>query len=78
MFEFLLCEWHITPDYILSNWTDELFNLMVEKLAIRKERETSAMRGTGYAKGMNKTVSDSTFFAIAGKLVKVVKKNADR
>lgn len=35
-----MAEWHTTPDYIVNNWTDELLNLMIEKLVERKERET--------------------------------------
>ena len=31
----MLAEWHLTPEYILENWTDELFELMWEK---RNER----------------------------------------
>ena len=34
-----MAEWHITPDYIVNNWTDELFNLMCEKLSERKKLE---------------------------------------
>jgi len=34
-----MAEWHVTPDYMLNNWTDELFDLMVEKLIERKKRE---------------------------------------
>ncbi len=40
-----MSEWHITPDYIVENWTDELLNLMVEKLGDRKKRESDAMKG---------------------------------
>jgi len=39
-----MSEWHVTPDYITNNWTDELFDLMVEKLIERKNRETSAIK----------------------------------
>ena len=34
-----MSEWHLPPDYIVSNWTDELLNRMVDKLTERKERE---------------------------------------
>jgi len=40
-----MSEWHITPDYIVDNWTDELLNLMVGKLSERKEREKKAIEG---------------------------------
>ena len=36
-----MAEWHITPDYIVNNWTEELLNLMIDKLTERKERERS-------------------------------------
>jgi len=32
-----MTEWHLSPDYIVTHWTDELFNLMVEKLTERKK-----------------------------------------
>lgn len=38
-------EWHVTPDYIVEHWTDELFMLMVDALASRKERESEARQG---------------------------------
>jgi len=41
----LLAEWHITPDYIVSNWTEELLELMVKKLVERKQRESDAISG---------------------------------
>jgi len=31
-----MSEWHLSPDYIVTHWTDELFDLMVEKLTERK------------------------------------------
>ena len=34
-----MAEWHVTPDYIVNNWTEELLDLMMEKLAERWERE---------------------------------------
>ena len=43
-----MVEWHTTPDYIVNNWTDELFELMVVKMVERKKRESDAMdRATG-------------------------------
>lgn len=35
-----MSEWHVTPDYIVNNWTDELLDLMIEKLVERRKRET--------------------------------------
>ena len=38
-----MVEWHVTPDYIVSNWTDELLHLMVGKLNERKHGEREAV-----------------------------------
>lgn len=67
-----MAEWHLSPDYIVNNWTDELLNLMVEKLTERKQREVQAMRPLGSSGGHR--VSDKELFAQAGNLIKVVKK----
>jgi len=40
-----MSEWHVTPDYIVNNWTDELLDLMLEKLVERKKRELDAVKG---------------------------------
>lgn len=66
-----MVEWHVTPDYIVSNWTDELFNLMVEKLIERKKRERLGSSTPLRNQGM---VSDKELFARAGHLIKVEKK----
>ncbi len=67
-----MTEWHVTPDYIVNNWTDELFDLMVEKLVERKDRETSA------TKSPEKPVeSEEMFFAKASNMIKVEKKHGD-
>lgn len=34
-----MSEWHLPPDYIVTHWTDELFDLMVEKLTERKKQK---------------------------------------
>ena len=68
-FEFLLAEWHLPPDYILGNWTDEMLELMVEKLVERKKRETEAISG----RPSGRVVSDDQFFREAG--IKVVKRD---
>lgn len=39
-----MVEWHLPPDYIVNNWTEELLNLMVEKLAERR-KDARAMTG---------------------------------
>ena len=78
-FEFLLSEWHITPDYIVNNWTDELLALMVDKLSERKQREIDAMKGSStpnrYAG--KEVISDTELFARMGIKVKKVKKDGD-
>jgi len=58
-----MVEWHVTPDYIVSNWTDELLDLMVDKLNKRKAKEVAPMgdRATG-----SHRVSDSQLFQMAG------------
>jgi len=61
-----MVEWHLPPDYIIDNWTDEKLDLMVEKLVERKRRELDAVRGYS---------TDAKLFANAGKLIKVVKKS---
>ena len=40
-----MVEWHQSPDYIVNNWTDELFDLMCEKFIERKQRELAAING---------------------------------
>ena len=65
----MMTEWHTTPDYIVNNWTDERFDLMVEKLVERKGRETSKVESP------EKPVeSDEMFYARASNMIKVVKK----
>ena len=57
-----MAEWHITPDYIVNNWTDELFDLMCEKFGERRQRENDAATG-------KKTVSvEALAFASGGKI----------
>jgi len=70
-FEYLLSEWHVTPDYIVNNWTDELLGLMLEKLAERIKPKVPLGDSGGHK------VSDKMLFAHAGSLIKVVKKNGD-
>jgi len=69
VFEWLLAEWHITPDYIVNNWTDELLNLMLEKLIERKKRELDAIQGNK----VDDKVEDEALFKLAGNLIKVEK-----
>jgi len=39
-----MAEWHVTPDYIVNNWTNELLDLMVKKLNERWERQSQAIK----------------------------------
>jgi len=48
----------------LDNWTDEQFNLMVEKLIERKKRESDAVTG-------GNTVSAETLAASSRGMIKV-------
>ena len=67
-----MVEWHVTPDYIVNNWTDELLDLMVSKLVERKQRETQAMQPSSSREGYK--VPDKALFAKGKNLIKVVKK----
>lgn len=64
-----MAEWHLAPDYIIDNWTDELFDLMVEKLIERKKKQVGSSE-------IDK-VSDKELFASAGNLIKVVRPNGN-
>ncbi len=39
-----MTEWHVTPDYIINNWTNELLDLMVGKLMERLDRRESRIQ----------------------------------
>ena len=58
-----MAEWHLTPEYILDNWTEEKFSLMTQKLVERKQRLN---------KPAPPKVNDTDLFAQASNLVKVV------
>ncbi len=47
MFETLLIEWRLTPEYIIDHWTDEKLLVMVEAMSDRVERMAAAARGDG-------------------------------
>ena len=64
----MLAEWHIPPEYIIENWTQEKFELMVEKLSERKKREIAAQTGR-----VNRVVSDEQLFRMTGIKVQKVK-----
>ena len=63
-----MAEWGIAPDYIVKNWTDELFELMIVKLVERKDRETESMNK---ASGKQVT-SDGSGLKQMGSMVKVI------
>ena len=68
----MLTEWHVTPDYVVANWTEELLELMLDKLIERKKREVAAIRGHSVDQeptGDN-VISDQAFFNAAGIKVK--------
>lgn len=72
-------EWHLPPDYIVKNWTDELLALMCEKLADRKKRELDTIekyRSKSNRVGNAQEVSKEELFARAKNVIKVVH-NAD-
>ena len=53
----LLTEWHLTPEYIVDNWTDEKFALMTHALIERYERQSSGQAdGVTNALGANAAV----------------------
>ena len=68
-----MAEWHLPPDYIINNWTDELLDLMVEKLVERKERETDTMNKAS-GKPSTKNASVESLAAMSRGKIKVVKK----
>lgn len=65
----MLFEWHITPDYIINNWTDELLSLMTTKLVERKGKELKAIKTPNALKTPNK-VSDIELFSMAKNVIK--------
>ena len=50
MFELLLVEWHLSPEYIVDNWTDEKLQVMTHALIERYKRQTGG-DGTADATG---------------------------
>ena len=39
--------WNLPPDYIVNNWTDELFALMIEKHGARMSPQETVSDGSG-------------------------------
>jgi len=61
----MMTEWHVTPDYIVNNWTDELLDLMIDKLVERKKQGTTPK---------DNGVSAESLAAQSRGMIKVVKK----
>ncbi len=64
-----MVEWHIPFDHILTHWTDEQLDVMVEKLLARKKRES----GSPAANTDAGKVPDAALFQQAKNIVKWVK-----
>lgn len=59
----------MTPQYIINNWTDEEFTLMVEKMNKRKQREIDAIQSRGDES--DAVVSDKELFSELGNRIKI-------
>ena len=66
-----MVEWHLPPDYIVNNWTDELLDLMVQKLVERKEREAHPSSSSGD----DAKVSVETLSTVSSGMIKVEKRH---
>lgn len=55
----MLHEWNLTPEYIINNWTDAKFNLMIDALSERLKPKKTVQ-----SSNQNETrISDKAFFA---------------
>ena len=70
MYEFALSEWHLTPDYINSRWTEELLSLMFQSRGRRLQR---GKKNDDEARPVMRKVSNDEFFARHGNFIKVRK-----
>ena len=68
-----MSEWHVTPDYIVTHWTEELLELMISKLTERKQREVEAVKSPKVPVSNDQVVSDTALFAQLGGKLKVNK-----
>ena len=68
-----MTEWHVTPDYIVNNWTDEELELMCDKLVERKKQENELVQKSQSASPDDRVVTDTELFRQLGNKVKVVK-----
>ena len=58
-----MAEWHIDPVYIGENWPKELLDLMIEKMAERKNREHDTIQNRGRSE---EVITDHQLFARLG------------
>ena len=70
VYEFILVEWRLTPEYIQGHWTDEEFSLMVEKLNARKLRHQREIHH-----GSANVVPDYAIFGMMGDKVVYKREN---
>ena len=54
-----MAEWHLPPDHIVVNWTDELLNLMIEKMVERKNKEVAQIEDARGGSDKPEQVSDA-------------------
>lgn len=68
-----MAEWHLAPEYIIGNWTDEEFALMCEKLMKRKRREAEMLKVEPEVsrRSSSRLIPDSELFRKMGSLVEV-------
>ena len=59
--------------YIAENWTDEMLQVMLEKLVERKQRLNRYLSGQAQVSGGDRVVSDETLFKQLGKKLRVIK-----
>lgn len=57
----MLTEWGMNPVEIIDTWTDEMMNLMLDKLIERKNREAKAWESSSTSKPEPKFVSIDEF-----------------
>jgi hypothetical protein len=56
----------LSPEFILSNWTKEEFDLMLEKMNERYERQNEAVNNPDSRQSGDRRVSDKEAFAALG------------
>jgi len=69
----MMAEWRVTPDYVVTHWTEELLNLMLEKLTARYRRIANNTQPTDRKHGLathDNVVSDKELFGMLGKHIK--------